>query len=90
MTKTPSKALPSHPVSHGPDPARAAHRLAADVTLGVLLLGSPAASFAAQPPDQLGYEGQPGIQGGHCVRRRRSAVMSTSLRCHPAIQPVSL
>jgi hypothetical protein len=31
---------------------------------GVLLLGSPAASFAAQPPGQLGYEGQPGNQGG--------------------------
>jgi hypothetical protein len=29
-----------------------------------LLLGSTGAAFAAQPPGQLGYEGQPGNQGG--------------------------
>lgn len=31
---------------------------------GALSLAAPAA-FADQPPGQLGYEGQPGNQGGH-------------------------
>jgi len=29
------------------------------------LAATPSAAFADQPPGQLGYEGQPGNQGGH-------------------------
>ena len=39
-------------------------RVLATVLAGLLALAIAAPAFASQPPGQLGYEGQPGNQGG--------------------------
>lgn len=39
-------------------------KLAATFFAALLALGVTASVFASQPPGQLGYEGQPGNQGG--------------------------
>ena len=37
----------------------------AAVAVGALIAAGAAPVLASQPPGQLGYEGQPGNQGGH-------------------------
>jgi len=39
-------------------------RVLITVVAGLLALAVAAPAFASQPPGQLGYEGQPGNQGG--------------------------
>jgi hypothetical protein len=39
-------------------------RLAIAVASAMLVLSAVGTAFASQPPGQLGYEGQPGNQGG--------------------------